>query len=122
MKKILKSTTGKILKSSITGKVLSSLPPYLDYGLHYNGYAALEENLLPVDWDLPTIQEYTDLVTFLGGNSLAGGTLKETGEVYWTSNVDANNSSGFTGLGAGYRSTILFELVKGNAYFWCIEI
>jgi len=54
--------------------------------------------------------EWTNLVTFLGGDSWAGGALKSTGMLPtvggWTApNTNASNSSGFTALPGGYRAT-----------------
>lgn len=56
----------------------------------------------PKGWHLPTIEEWDELVDFLGGKDIAGGKLKESGNAHWQSpNEGANNSSGFTALPAG---------------------
>lgn len=60
------------------------------------------QGLCPPDWHIPTDGEWTTLTTFLGGEALAGGPLKEAGTVHWTSpNTGATNSSDFTALPAG---------------------
>ena len=50
----------------------------------------------------------------------AGGNLKETGTVHWLSpNTGATNSSGFTGLGAGFRQGINgFYNLKYTGHYW----
>jgi len=72
-------------------------------------------------WHLPTDAEWTTLTTFLGGESVAGGKMKETGTTHWNSpNTGATNSSGFTGLPGGYRSLNgTFLSIGDNGYFWC---
>ena len=63
------------------------------------------KGICPTGWQLPTDTEWTSLATYLGGESVAGGKMKETGITHWTSpNTGATNSSGFTGLPGGYRS------------------
>lgn len=53
---------------------------------------------------MPSDEEWTTLTTYLGGEDIAGGKMKETGTTNWNSpNLDATNSSGFTGLPGGYR-------------------
>ncbi|MCX6304121.1 MAG: hypothetical protein NT040_04060 [Bacteroidetes bacterium] len=62
------------------------------------------QGICPLGWHLPTDDEWTILVTFLGGQAVAGGKMKEAGYAHWTSpNYGATNSSGFTALGAGER-------------------
>jgi uncharacterized protein (TIGR02145 family) len=87
------------------------------YGKLYNWYAAagiydaaslvdptLRKNLAPTGWHVPTDAEWTTLTTCLGGESFAGGAMKETGTEHWDSpNIGATNSSGFTGLPGGSR-------------------
>jgi len=62
------------------------------------------QGICPAGWHLPTDDEWTTLTTFLGGESVAGGKMKETGYFHWASpNTGATDSSGFTALPGGYR-------------------
>lgn len=55
-------------------------------------------------WDVPSDTDFTTLATYLGGTSIAGGKLKETGTTYWDSpDTGATNEVGFNGRGAGRR-------------------
>ena len=64
------------------------------------------QGICPNGWHLPTDGEWTDLTTYLGGESVAGGKMKETGTVHWAPpNTGATNSSEFTGLPGGNRGT-----------------
>ena len=56
----------------------------------------------PDGWHLPSDAEWTILTDYLGGESVAGGKMKETGTTHWSSpNTEATNSSGFTALSSG---------------------
>ena len=88
------------------------------YGRLYDWQTAL--GACPSGWHLPSDDEWTDLTTFLGGGSIAGGKMKEAGTTHWASpNTGATNSSGFTALPGGYRGiTGSFVYLAYYAYFW----
>jgi uncharacterized protein (TIGR02145 family) len=76
------------------------------YGKLYNWYALNDpRGLSPKGWHIPTDAEWTTLTTFLGGEVIAGGKLKEVGTFNWQSpNRQATNESGFSALPGGRRS------------------
>ena len=78
----------------------------IKYGLLYNWYAATDSrNICPIGWHVPTDIEWGTLATYLGGQLVAGGKLKETGLVYWnTPNTGATNEVGFNARGSGQRN------------------
>ena len=60
--------------------------------------------ICPDGWHLPDNEEWSIMVNYLGGDSIAGGKMKETGTKHWKSpNVGATNESGFTALPSGMR-------------------
>jgi uncharacterized protein (TIGR02145 family) len=90
------------------------------YGPLYNWYAVMDPNLCPVGWHVPTNAEWQQLETFLGGNQVAGGAMKEAGTLHWVNpNTAATNSSGFSGLPGGCRTnTGIFEFIFENGLWW----
>ena len=69
-------------------------------------YTTIEgtEGICPVGWHIPSDPEWSILTTFLGGESIAGGKMKEAGFIHWTSpNSGATNDCGLTVMGAGFR-------------------
>ena len=90
------------------------------YGALYNWYTANTGKLSPAGWHVPTDAEWTTLTSYLGGESVAGGKLKEAGTTHWQSpNTGATNESGFTALPGGYRydNTGIFNYI-GTYGFW----
>ncbi len=75
------------------------------YGHLYNWYAVNDpRGLAPAGWHIASKTEWEALTTFLGGDTLAGGKLKETGTLNWLSpNTGATNSTGFTAVPGGFR-------------------
>lgn len=75
------------------------------YGRLYTWYAVTDSrNITPEGWHVPTDAEWNTLITFLGGDSLAGGKLKDTATIHWKSpNTGATNESGFTAIPGGDR-------------------
>jgi uncharacterized protein (TIGR02145 family) len=78
------------------------------------------KGLCPDGWHIPTDAEWSTLTTYLGGESVAGGKMKEAGTSHWASpNAGATNSSGFTALPGGSRYYGgNFVNLTYNAYFW----
>ena len=75
------------------------------YGALYNGYAVQTGKLAPKGWHIPNDEEWTTLITYLGGADVAGGKMKEAGSNHWGEpNTGATNSSGFSALPGGVRS------------------
>jgi uncharacterized protein (TIGR02145 family) len=93
------------------------------YGRLYNWYAVDNSTgvLCPEGWHVPTTDEYDDLATYLGGVSVAGGKMKETGDTYWQSESSGTtNSSGFTSRGSGRRgySNGNYASIEDYTYYW----
>lgn len=91
------------------------------YGMLYNWYAVNDSrNISPAGWHVPSHDEFTILLTYLGGKDIAGGKLKEPGTTHWDSpNTGATNETGFTALAGGYRSeTGLFGGKGGGTTCW----
>ena len=68
-------------------------------------------------WHLPSNTEWTTLIAYLGGSSVAGGHLKEDGTTYWALD-NADNSSIFTALPGGYWLPSVFMYKTEEAAFW----
>jgi uncharacterized protein (TIGR02145 family) len=90
------------------------------YGALYNWYTVETGNLCPTGWHVPTDAEWTTLTVYLGGESIAGSKLKETGTTHWNSpNTDATNETGFTALPGGYRGPDgTFYFIGYHGYWW----
>jgi len=98
---------------------------YQTYGALYNWPAAMVA--CPEGWHLPSDDEWTELLNYLGGEEVASDKMREVGSSHWPyiaefSNNDlATNGSGFTALPGGNRS-VLFDgsfLDLGKyAQFW----
>lgn len=91
------------------------------YGLLYTWYAATDtRNVCPAGWHIPTNVEFTTLMTYLGGDTIAGRKLKETGTTHWASpNTGATNETGFTALPGGYHGYEgSFNFMGYTGYWW----
>jgi uncharacterized protein (TIGR02145 family) len=93
---------------------------YATYGVLYNWPAVITEDICPSGWHIPSDSEFTQLTDFLGGESIAGGKMKEAGYAHWSSpNTGATNSSGFTGLPGGFSSSMgQFYNFGFNGHWW----
>ena len=74
------------------------------YGALYNWYTVNTGKLCPTGWHVPSDNEWTVFVDFLGDMDLANPKIRETGTTHWQSlTSDATNISGFTALPGGCR-------------------
>jgi uncharacterized protein (TIGR02145 family) len=91
------------------------------YGAIYNYYTAMDSrSICPIGWHVPTLNEWTTLSNFLGGNSVSGGKLKEVGNAHWAiPNIGATNDYGFSALPAGVKDCSSSFIYKGTkCQFW----
>ncbi len=91
------------------------------YGRLYNWLAVDDpKELCPEGWHVPSEADLTELINYLGGDSIAGGMLKESGTAHWVNpNVDATNESGFTALPTGYREVDgSYQALGFVTYIW----
>lgn len=103
-------TTWSTLSSGAYCDYDNTLSYSMEYGKLYNWFAINTatnggKHLCPTGWHVPSDTELITLTTFLGGDAVAGGYLKEMGYTHWINpNVGATNSSGFTARAGGYRN------------------
>jgi uncharacterized protein (TIGR02145 family) len=91
------------------------------FGRLYTWHAATDSRgVCPAGWHLPSDAEWTVLTGFLGGESVAGGKLKEAGTSHWQDpNTGATNTTGFKGLPGGFRHyNGTFDFSGFNGYWW----
>ena len=99
-----------------------------DYGGLYQWnemmqYSSLQggQGICPNGWHVPTDLEWNTLSTYLGGDSIAGGKMKEKGfNHWWNPNAGATNESGFTALPGDYRYSdgSFLDYLGGGGFFW----
>lgn len=91
------------------------------YGALYNWYAVNDpRNIAPEGWHVASMEEWNILNTFLGGELVSGGKLKETGTTHWDSpNTGATDEAGFKGLPGGGRSLDgLYNSIGQSGLWW----
>lgn len=104
---------------------------YTTYGVLYNWPAAMNgetsswfnpsgvQGICPNGWHLPSMLEWNTLRDHLGGASVAGNKMKETGTTHWTdTNTGATNESGFTALPGGFLDDHDFVDIGDYGYWW----
>jgi len=96
-----------------------------DEMMQYNpadfGEIGTTQGICPVGWHLPTVVELDVLVNYLGGDTVAGGKLKEKGLAHWDPpNEGATNESGFSALPGGSFNTVgsYFEEERRAGGWW----
>lgn len=94
---------------------------FVEMGRLYN-FPALEDTrqLAPTGYRAATLQDVVELIEYLGGETVAGGHIKQAGTDNWEApNTGADNSSGLKALPAGTRSELgTFADRFFNTTFW----
>ncbi len=89
------------------------------FGGFYNWYAVNTGKLCPDGWRVPNDNDWNTLITFVGGNAVAGGKLKEKGTQNWaTPNEGATDEFGFKALPAGCYNTMTYMGINNSCFFW----
>jgi len=91
------------------------------YGALYNFYAIETGLLCPTGWHVPNESDWNTLESFLGGNEIAGGKLKDYYTPYWKGpNLCIVNNFGFRALPGGERLNItgIFFGIRERGYWW----
>ncbi len=90
------------------------------YGHLYNWFAVHDSrNICPDGWHVPTDADWSTLTGFLGGESVAGGKMKETGTTHWLSpNTAATDEAGFKALPGGERRATGQYIYLGEYSCW----
>jgi uncharacterized protein (TIGR02145 family) len=97
------------------------------YGKLYNWYAVSQttngnKNICPTGWHVSTDAEWSILIDYLGGDSIAGGKMKELGNTNWKDNNASTNSSLFTALPGGHRQENgIFIAINEYPFWWTIS-
>jgi uncharacterized protein (TIGR02145 family) len=97
------------------------------HGKLYNWYAVNNpNNICPKGWHVPTIEEWSNLLLYLGGMGNAGKKMKSEINGAWAteydgqkSNAEVNNESGFSSVASGSRNIdAQFSLMTYRASYW----
>lgn len=102
---------------------------YKIYGVLYNWIAAMDEadeneaeiiqGACPNGWHLPKAAEWLDLFNHVGGESIAGGKLKNEGTSYWNEpNRLATNEVDWNALPGGERIPSEFREMGNQGFWW----
>ncbi len=87
------------------------------YGALYNWQTVHTGKLCPTGWHVPTDKEWRTLTDNLGGELVASKELKAT--TGWSRNGNGTNSSGFSAIPGGYRTSKgPFNARGGSGYWW----
>ncbi|MGB4775761.1 MAG: fibrobacter succinogenes major paralogous domain-containing protein [Daejeonella sp.] len=79
-----------------------------EYGKMYNWYAATDaHNIAPKGWRVPTKDDFATLIQYLKINNasdqIVSNKVRETGTTHWSTDIGANNDTGFTAFPSPYR-------------------
>lgn len=91
------------------------------FGKLYNWYAVNDpRGLAPKGYCIPSVEEWSTLFDFFGGEKVAGRKMKSTES--WIENGNGNDSLGFNGKAGGGRGTYAnFGKIGEDGIWWCSD-
>ena len=83
-----------------------------DNGFIYNYFVIIAgKQVCPAGYHVPTINEWNEMLNYLGGENVAGSKLKTIGSNHWTKDNNSTNESDFS------AKSNCFITVSGDLYF-----
>lgn len=121
--RVTRDPAGNPIQSHTYNNDQSLLPIY---GRMYTWHVAMNgatepaaQGIAPDGWHIPSEEDWNRLFEFLGGESEAGGELKDAGTDHWHApNLAASNSVGFTAVPGGGFNGQIFEGLGIGAHYW----
>lgn len=99
--------------------LLYSWPSAMKGAASSNSIPGGVQGACPDGWHLPGSAEWSVLTGYLGGESTAGGKLKEKGTTHWNvPNKGATNESGFTALPGGSCTESVGVNIGIGGFWW----
>lgn len=98
-------------------------PALKQFGFIYNIHAVRDaRNIAPSGWQLPSKENYVDMVNHLGGSVDAVGKLCDRSGG-WPSTITVTNTTMFSALPGGYLNAAGVNVERGTtANFWCSTV
>ncbi len=85
--------------------------------MKYSNYAYAA--ICPSGFFIPSKDVFTNLINAAGGDTIAGGILKQQNNMFWDApNAGATDALGYTALPGGYLENNVFMNLGRNALFW----
>jgi len=89
------------------------------FGYIYNSFAKDDaRGICPTGWHIPSVNDWNNLATALGGVAVAGDKKKEEGTKHWRTTNASTNSSGFTGIPVGSLHNGVLTDTGTDGYWW----
>jgi uncharacterized protein (TIGR02145 family) len=88
------------------------------FGVLYNWFAINDKRgIAPLGFHIPSKEEWNDLITYSGGNDIAGDKLKS--KKGWDEDLNGTDDYGFCGLPGGFRDELGdFNNKRSLGMFW----